>query len=163
MGVEAQNLRRQCPAVGLGDIGRVGQDHVERPRKAGRPIPDLEARPRAQAQALCVVRRHGDGIRADVDAEPLGPRQFRQHRKQQTARTGAEIENAKHLPFPAHGADSGQRVFDQGFRFRARRQRRRGDPKGQGPEFTFPQNTRHGLVRGAAGDQVLGRGLLRGG
>ena len=78
--------------------------------------------------------------RHQIHPDPEGAWPLGQHRQQQAARAGAEVQHPQRRPGLGEGV---QRGLDQGFGIGARDQRGRGDREVQGPEPLGAEDMRH--------------------
>lgn len=153
------DLARQHSNFGRWNVGRIGQNHVEAPIKAGGPIALAEHGAIREAVAFGIAGRHAAGSLRKIDPHPARKRTLAQQSKQQASRTGAEIENIEGLK--AAPIQSIQRSLDDRLAVGARLQRFGGQGESQPPELALADDPPCRLARQAPRGEALQRRDLR--
>ena len=143
--------------LGLGNVGRVGNNGVEHALHSVQPVAVLKAH--GQAQPLCVGLGHHQGVGAGIHRQHLcrGPLALQCQRNGATA--GAQIGHTR----GGQGGDSFQRPVHQRFGVGAGVQHAGIHLQRQAIELLAPGEVGHGLTRHAAlaqGDDLRVRGLV---
>src|SRR5258706_2717073 len=92
-GLMPPDLGFQTHQIVRGDIGRIDENHIPGPGKRVHPVAKQKSGSCVQAQMLRVALGDTERFAGDVDAEAFGIGPLRQKGKQETTRTGAEVQH----------------------------------------------------------------------
>ena len=129
-------FRGEAGEIAQGDIGRVGDDHLERAGEGPAPVALHQGGPPCQAVAAEIGGGAGERDRAAVDPDAEGARPFVQERHEEATTAGAEIEQAQRRRAPRPG---GQYGLDHGLGLRPRHQHAWADQQGTAPELALAE------------------------